>query len=124
MKTSPETIARLRKLCEKATPGPWEWRGDNCLDGPPREYEILEAGDDGKGYGMHSPLIAHDFRPDKKDANKAIITESRNALPALLDDLEAMRKACEMALRELQASGLCYDHPDCVQLRAALEAQP
>lgn len=93
----------LRRLCEAATPGPWEWWGDGLLDSVERG-PVLEVGDDGKAYGLHSAVLVHNWDESAKAANKALIAAARTALPALLDALEeqeAMTSALNGDVTEL-----------------------
>lgn len=73
----------LRKLLAKATPGPWmldEWSPSDYLDG-------IQV--DARATGPRGSV----FWSDKQDAR--IIVAAVNALPALLDVVEAAREACE-----------------------------
>lgn len=67
----------------KHTPGPWIWITDNCLWSNGADCEILEAGDDGKPYGMHSGKIDHHYDFETKEANKALIAAAPDLLEAL-----------------------------------------
>lgn len=98
MTVTPEMIAELRRLCEAATPGPWESRfrdGDFALTGPATEWVVLFPSPQTSGFG----IIAY----DERRANQRFIAASRTALPALLDALEAERarvKEMEAGLKE------------------------
>lgn len=90
-------IPTLRRLHEAATPGPW--RGDRLdgtvkyqiLGGPEGDEEVsVCSGDNGNNalggpYGFHS------------DHDEALVMALRNALPALLDELEALRRVRDAA---------------------------
>lgn len=67
-------IAELRRLCEKATAGPWYTDHEG---GPLRMYPDYRS-------GCSLPLT---------DNNKDFIAASRTALPRLLDELVALRAA-------------------------------
>ena len=87
--TEPD-VARLRELCEKATPGPWAMLG-------------------GDWYGLASeaqgaPSVEVDFSTYHADAE--FVAEARTALPWLLDRiaaLEAAARAVTIAAPELLA---------------------
>jgi predicted phage gp36 major capsid-like protein len=87
---TPERIAKLRALCEAATPGPWE-RLD--LDGAPTPrvgYRIVSG-------GIERSHIAAESR---KDA--ALIAAARSALPEALAEIERLTKERDEAIRERQ----------------------
>lgn len=66
------------------TPGPWYWIGDNALWSE-KDGEVIESGDDGKPYGMHSGEIHHHYDDATKDANKALIAAAPDLLEALIE---------------------------------------
>lgn len=69
----------------KHTPGPWAWNGENTLVG--QDYTtVLEAGDNGASYGMHTALIEHHWDKAVAEANRRLIA----AAPCILAALEAM----------------------------------
>lgn len=78
---SPETIARLRELEAKATPGPWEPSHALRLDGGFAVVGPDESGSRGPTICFRGPWEA---RAAESDANAALIAELRNAAPALL----------------------------------------
>lgn len=64
------------------TPGPWEWFGDQ-LDGGEHGGEcVLLLTDDGREYGMHSPVL----QMDNEVADRALIA----AAPDLLEACQAI----------------------------------
>jgi hypothetical protein len=71
-----EQLQILRALCEKATPGPWEYHKSESGDGVlcPRGGYVVEV-----GHGTTN-----------NDA--AFIAAARDALPALLDEVERLRE--------------------------------
>lgn len=88
--TSPTTIKRLRELLEKATPSPWHVMADGFTahKSPPTIYH---AGDE-----LNYVAKCADFAtiaPTRNLENAELIVEMRNALPALLDRVEAMERA-------------------------------
>lgn len=85
----PNEIARLRELCEKATPGPWN-RGTG------NEYRELF-----KNHGMH---LAHVY----ECADGDFIAAARTALPALLDEVERLQEIAELAHRQMQDGDALY----------------
>jgi len=68
-------LARLRALIAEATPGPWYARGDNVVDDADQECA-----------GIIATVTCEPHEPDA-----ILITEMRNQLPALLDELERLR---------------------------------
>lgn len=76
---TPEQIARLRQLHEAGTPPPWQ-------------YGIGPYGRDIEANGeLIAEVIAEDGKPRSRD-DATLITEARNALPALLAEVERLRK--------------------------------
>jgi hypothetical protein len=84
---TPEHLARLRQLHEYATPGPWEqapWFTNTIL---PKRWVDGDAADiEPEQRGPFTSIHAH------KVADADLITEARNALPALLDEIESLRE--------------------------------
>jgi len=87
MKTSNNTIAKLRLLLAAATPGPWECRG-SCIIATVNDTEdqILTA-------------FSLEAGRDADCSNAAITAESRNALLPLLNDLDAARTVIEEVIQ-------------------------
>ena len=77
-------IEKLRKLEQAATPGPWVRNG--TLIGPGLHEIDLQGPTDQDWYSINSS------RPDE---DAAFISAMRDALPELLDKLEAMQKPSE-----------------------------
>lgn len=80
-----DELARLRELCDAATPGPWEDGTAMCcpdmgwVDGP-------------NGKGVVCPTYEASKRTHTLDANDAaFIAAARTALPALLDLIAQLR---------------------------------
>ena len=77
----------------KHTPGPWAWYGPNMLCGGERQSDcVLKSADDGKPYGLGTPLIEHHFDGDTAKANARLIAAAPDLLDALrmvLDDPNA-----------------------------------
>lgn len=95
-------LEELKKLCDEATPGPWEWRecdgdGPFYVLGGPVTYKSPSVDpnkvlDDGSSSAEYSPSIT----PDSPDAK--FIAAARTALPQLISRLERY----EEALKEIQ----------------------
>lgn len=96
----------MRRLLEKATPTPWIVQKDDYWDswlvtGP--AYEIVpgwprkepEAFDDGTACGEYGPCCTEDTRD--------LIVAAVNALPAMLDELDALRADLREAVQLLRA---------------------
>ena len=78
-----EQEVRLRKLCNAATPGPWQM---NQL-----EHDIwIETPDCGDGEPCSICTMSNDQYDQSADA--AFIAEARTALPAALDTIEELWK--------------------------------
>lgn len=83
--TDPVDIIELRALLEKATPGPWviarpEQKGEDWPHG------IIVAAT-ARGLGIYASGDTATF----PSADRAMIAAARNALPALLDEIEALK---------------------------------
>lgn len=75
----PEQIKLWRELCENATPGPWDAR---C-----REFSNMAVPKHiWSEFGWLDDLSRHHSIP-----NAAFISESRTALPLLLDEIERLQ---------------------------------
>lgn len=89
-----ETLNRLKELEAKATPGPWE---------PFTEYWCNPQGPDTRtGCGPIHQCYEYPGgigQSPEAEADAAFIAESRNALPALLAEIERLR-AVEAKLKE------------------------
>lgn len=73
-------IAGLREVERKATPGPWEWL-------PPDS----EINCDWLGVAHGRFLADGDYGYPAFEDDKALLVAVRNALPALLDEIERLR---------------------------------
>jgi hypothetical protein len=79
--------AALRELCERATPGPWEYGIDPChFDSP----EVRN-----NRWAIYVPT----------DEDAAFIAAARTALPELLDRVEKLENVAEEASELLEACG-------------------
>ena len=85
-----ETLARIRKRADAATPGPWApWRDQ---DGAPHMNGLLMVGNaaavipEGESWveGVDVNPIAHTYTPEDRE----FIAHARTDVPALLDALE------------------------------------
>lgn len=87
-KLTPEKIAELKRLCEEATPGPWEIReadGWRNADGTEGKYPFVCT----SGDVLAVPDPNHG-QPDTADyVNFRLIAATRDALPVLLALVEA-----------------------------------
>lgn len=66
-------IAKLRALCDAATPGPWVNGEDELAESPDGFYFTWEG----------------------RDSDAALIAASRTAVPSLLDEVERLRACVE-----------------------------
>jgi len=67
------------------TAGPWEWCGDNLTGGELGFTDVICLTDDGKPYGLHSPVLLM----DNEAADRALIARA----PDLLAENERLRAA-------------------------------
>jgi uncharacterized protein (DUF885 family) len=105
--------AALRALADAATPGPWEVERDPYGDD---DYPVSANG----RYLCVSPDDG--VRGGHSEADAAFIAAARDAVPALLDEVERLRKE----LRECYASGdgaLDLVEDDLTAAREALAAE-
>lgn len=85
-----EEIARLRALCEKATPGPWK---QSWMWVDKHSMPMCVEQDDGSGDG---PAVCRvDEYDERGPADAEFIAAARTALPAALDEIERMRGVLE-----------------------------
>lgn len=95
-----EEIAKLRALHEAATPAPW-WRdGDRvgALVKPQNDYQRQQAIERDGAKGWPVPVIASGDLPADEaigGADAALVVAARNAVPALLEEVEAGRRGHE-----------------------------
>lgn len=94
--TLDETAARLEGLLERATKGdwytlgpPWSGRGTAILAGSPDPHVATWIAD--LDFAGHDDLSLS----DDPDADADLITDMKNALPALLSERRALREECE-----------------------------
>jgi hypothetical protein len=90
----PPDLEALRRLLEGASAAPWEWLGsDGEVDEDGNRLEELQDG--------HGEMVASGFRDDINlygpgpgtTTDGRLCAAMRNALPALLDELDAAREA-------------------------------
>lgn len=116
-----DEIERARKLCEKATPGPWYWscdsryhehaqhldKSNDCYDFKEGRVALMHGFD--KGHVVtYWAAHAEDAGVAVSDQDSAFIAASRQLVPALLDELEQARAA----LAGLVAESDCSFYPD------------
>jgi len=73
------------------TAGPWEWCGDNLTGGELGFTDVICLTDDGKPYGLHSPVLLM----DNEAADRALIARA----PDLLAENERLREFAEFCKR-------------------------
>ena len=99
-------IEELRRLCEAATPGPWHTH----------EEQVDAAYYDGDNQAQHHIVAdTKDIQRERygsegdKIANACLVSAARNAIPALLAEIEQLRAVVDRTvatLRGIDASGV------------------
>jgi hypothetical protein len=142
---SPEEIERLKALAEKATPGPWRW----ILSAKSKDVRLESGGTPGHELVMdftrwgisgaaprfsNGGLMAHAQKwaqnvPGREHhshwyqtvahPDAAFIAAAREAVPALIADLERARELLERTLSQLCDSGHLTD-----EIEAFLAQEP
>ena len=100
---TPSRIAELRKLADEATPGPWSWvpAEDDDL------YDWLSAPTD--------ELMMHSIDSDEgswiavEERNALFIAACREAVPALLDEIERLQTENEELSETLRVNAESAD---------------
>ena len=100
-----ETIDRLRELDKEASPAPWEaWGcgedGQTSIEHP--MGDVLERGE--RGYGHMREDITW-----LREADADLITETRNALPVLLAEID--RLTTRLSISEWRLVHVATNHP-------------
>lgn len=111
MTLTPEQRDGLRALAEKATPGPW--RADECLPASPGQFAVVTPREENAPYADQPAQYVTPWGLTGTDA--ALIAAMRNALPAILDALDAAEAAVQR-VRDLHTprveeaiTGACAD---------------
>lgn len=117
-----DLIAEARELCEKATPGPWEWTASNDF-GSELEAENLKGviglEDDYPGY----PECGEHLIMNLSKADAAFIARSRTLIPELCDTLVRVLNDAEGMRSNWYKSAENYQQKcrDITELEAELE---
>ena len=126
-KREPVDVQKLRELCNAAEPGPWTVVTHDGRKNIGVESAEVSAMDHG---GVVANLRITIWKKGRRDArpSAAFIAAARTALPALLDEIEDLRK-----LRDVVAAWKCPFHADpqspktcacCYQIDAAMRGEP
>lgn len=108
--TTAEQRAAWTKLAEAATKGPWEvWTSNSFrrITGPSRVDGGVLSGTVQRSDGQP------DLCGEKRDDDLAFIVAAREAVPALLADVEALRKALQMTIEMVERPLLATDPIAC-----------
>lgn len=114
----PNQLAAWRKLCEEATPEPWEHRKANRFSDGGVDWGVRDE----EGY-----IIAESFQVVGRnvqrpaEANVQFIAAARTALPQLLDEVEALQ--AELAAEYRHNHTLDESHSGLVLRVKELEAE-
>jgi hypothetical protein len=73
------------------TPGPWEWVGDSLES---HSDYVLGIGDDGKQFGLHSPILIESSWATRAEANRYLIAAAPELLLALQEALFLIEQEC------------------------------
>lgn len=120
-------VTRLRALREAATPGPW--RVTPARTGPRGGLHpaFIDAPRNGWVNGITFVTIGDSTNDDatavaQMSADAALIVEAVNALPALLAEIEALRRVRDAAAADMaeKCPGEACGRPTCDALRDAL----
>lgn len=103
-----DAIARLRKLEEEATPGPWTVTGGDLYAEKAHDLD-----------GMVAEMIG--CTPATYSADADLIANMRNALPALIECAEAMAAMLEMPSACVRDEEVLANNDLRARARAALE---
>ena len=96
MTTTPETIAELKRLLAESSPGPW------CFDGDDIRATAAPSRSDDKPFYIAARVETGSAEMTSAQfANCRLAVAAVNALPSLLDDLEAAQKREQMLRDEL-----------------------
>lgn len=108
---TPDELTRLRELHEQASPAPWHIE--------PVEKMIVN-GDEETGEEVGA-CFYRNSRSKKVKANRALITEARNALPHLLGHIDRLTRRLEIAEKRL--GRVARNHPEAYAQALAGDAQ-
>lgn len=130
---TPDELARLKLLAEKATPGPWFVVGARAKI----KYEqchMISRYDEADKKDENIAVVWYDEKTGLGLSDAAFIASSREAIPSLIAEVERLREALK-ELTDAIESGLCNsgtpaaDPPERLDMamtvaRAALEPKP
>lgn len=85
-------LAKLERLCKKATPGPWVWNEAQNMHGPDRWATVIETDS-----GMYPP------RQNDRD----FIAASRTAMPELIAEVRRLRAEVARQDRSMEQCTEC-----------------
>lgn len=97
MSMTPEELSRLRELCEKATPGPWEAHVATRFKGIEQERGVI--GPNGENVIC---WVVDEF--EQSTENDEFIAAARTALPQLLDEVDQLREVLDSAVHFIESS--------------------
>jgi hypothetical protein len=119
---TPVEIEMLRKLCDAASPGPWE---AGHLADDEHSCQCAHVLDEGHAGGIGSVYVddGTNFAPkiEEAKANLLFIAAARQALPKLLKEAEALAEAAWSILDDMGKNGQSACGAAKAQLRIAYE---
>lgn len=98
---TPYGLARLRELDAKASPAPWHWAEVDF----PEDYSTTETVFEMLA-GRNAKRIIPPLKDSKIDHDAILLTTARNALPKLLDHIEALEAQLREAKTEAWADAI------------------
>lgn len=99
---TPEELAEIKALVEKATPEPWVARGEGHMRFVEHPREA------GQAYGQEI-LADDDVDYPTKDADIDFVAASRTIIPALLEHIEALQAQLQAANTRLADMQIAFD---------------
>ena len=94
-----DALNKLKEICEAATPGPWkpsycEWDCDFCTEDCEKDPDMCGNGLIVRGATVPKiHTVEYDDYVDMNDADATFVATARQALPALIELVEALQES-------------------------------
>lgn len=106
---TPEYLARLKELCDKATPGPWDH--NECIITEYDKYDIdSHRGGSPNSYECINYVLDWAEPDSKAIADAQFIAAAREAIPALIQEVERLNRILLQDLSEDDELGAEYSY--------------